>query len=428
MSPPRRARTALSRLAGSPHGLLGLAAAAALLVVWSRREAGETDGRPSLRQRARAALLWLLASRRRLLGAAAALAVAVPAAIGLGAWSGVYNVAASKGHWLVTEALLRFGMENSVEARAPDASLPRPIDESMARLGAGHFHTGCAFCHGAPGLPPNPTALRLLPPPPDLTDHAPRWKDSELFWIVRHGLKYAGMPGWPSNGRDDEVWAMVAFLRRLPELDARAYEALALGEVRRDEEDGREIAAGRTAGTAAGACARCHGGDAPPPSDLVPTLHGQPRERLATALRDYRAGERDSGVMQTAAATLTDGQIEALAAHFAALPPVPRPAAPDPAAQARGEALARSGVPERGVPGCHACHGPQALPTYPRLAGQPRRFLAAQLAAWREGANDRSAAGRIMAPIARALTPEESDDLAAYYAGLAPEARREAAR
>mgnify|MGYP003298824914 CR=1 FL=1 len=30
-------------------------------------------------------------------------------------------------------------------------------------------------------------------------------KDAELFSIVKHGLKFTGMPAWPTQSRDDEV-------------------------------------------------------------------------------------------------------------------------------------------------------------------------------------------------------------------------------
>jgi len=43
-----------------------------------------------------------------------------------------------------------------------------------------------------------------------------------LFQVVNHGLKFTGMPEWPVRDRDDEVWAMVAFLKKMPELDEQA--------------------------------------------------------------------------------------------------------------------------------------------------------------------------------------------------------------
>ena len=55
----------------------------------------------------------------------------------------------------------------------------------------------------------------MLPPPPELSKAAKEWKDEELFWIVKHGIKYTGMPSWVAAERDDEVWSVVAFLKRL---------------------------------------------------------------------------------------------------------------------------------------------------------------------------------------------------------------------
>ena len=141
------------------------------------------------------------------------------------AWSGIYNVAASRGHWAVVEWFLAFGMRNSVELRAM-AITPPPLDNpDLVRLGAGHFHGGCAFCHGAPGIPVSPIARHMLPSPPDLTTSMRPWKDEELFWIVQHGIKYTGMPGWVALEREDEIWAVVAFLKRIPTIDAESYRA-----------------------------------------------------------------------------------------------------------------------------------------------------------------------------------------------------------
>ncbi|AMJ62990.1 hypothetical protein AXW83_24215 [Bosea sp. PAMC 26642] len=377
----------------------------------------------SLLARARSASLSALASWRRVALAASALVVAVLVGATLFAWLGVYNVAASTGHFRFVDAILRFGMENSVRARAPDTTLPAGEDADMIRLGAGHFHAGCAYCHGTPGTPITPVSAAMLPPPPDLADKVGLWTDGELFWIIRHGLKYAGMPGWPALDREDEVWALVAFLRKLPSLDAQSYRALALGEVEPKPQDGRSIATGATPPDAVGACARCHGAEAAPLSRLVPILHGQPRDMLASALRAYAAGTRPSGVMQMAVSGLSDRAIEQLATYYAGLP---SPISSDPSADAgaleRGAVLAREGVPSRGVPACLSCHGPEARPDYPRLAGQSARYLSGQLGVWRAGLNDRSETGMIMAPIARRLSPEQAADLAAYFASLSPSA------
>lgn len=369
--------------------------------------------------RARAAADWLLQSWQRLFGTTLALAAAGVVAIMLFAWSGLYNVAASSGHWAIVELFLRFGMESSVRTHAPALTPPDLRDESLIRLGAGHFHAGCAFCHGSPGTPIGAAALQMLPPPPELSGKMTRWTDQELFWIVRHGLKYTGMPAWPVQGRDDEVWALVAFLRRLPALDTGSYAALALGEIEPRPETARQIVSGEDRIDTVEACARCHGLETGPRNQLVPVLHGQPRERLEAALRAYRSRERDSGIMQVAAAELGDKAIRDLAAFYARLP-VPAVQAPrqDEKASERGAVLAAQGDAGRQIPACLSCHGAAGLPAYPRLAGQPARYLAGQLAAWQAGLNARTPGGAVMAPIARRLTPQQTADAASYFASL----------
>jgi cytochrome c553 len=378
--------------------------------------------------RARAGAAWLLQSWRRLFGTALALAAAGMVAIALFAWSGLYSVAASSGHWAVVELLLRFGMESSVRTHAPALTPPDLGDESLIRLGAGHFHAGCAFCHGSPGTPVGAAALWMLPPPPELSGKMAQWTDQELFWIVRHGIKYTGMPAWPVQGRDDEVWALVAFLRRLPALDAESYAALALGEIEPKPETARQIVSGEDRIDTVEACARCHGLETGPRSQLVPVLHGQSREMLEAALRAYRSRERDSGIMQVAAAELGDKAIRDLAAFYARLP-VPAVQAPmqDENAIERGAVLAAQGDPGHQIPACLSCHGDAGLPAYPRLSGQPARYLAGQLQAWRAGFNARTPGGTVMAPIARRLTPQQVADAALYFASLplaAPQAAR----
>ena len=335
-------------------------------------------------------------------------------------WSGVYTVAASRGHWAVTEWLLTFAMRNSVKTHATGIE-PPPLDQpDLVSLGAGHFHGGCAFCHGAPGVPAGPVTDNMLPPPPDLATQMRPWRDRELFWIVKHGIKYTGMPAWPAQQRDDEVWAVVAFLRRLPALDADGYRALALGDLQTPAQSGRALATTET--TSAGACARCHG-DArnAPASALVPLLHGQPVEFLAAALHAYAGGRRASGIMQPVAADLDPAERDRVARYYAGLQVPARPLNIEPGATAgieRGRRLAEQGDAGLRIPACTGCHGAGALKTYPRLAGQNRAYMANRLRLWKGGLAPGTDGEAIMAPLARALSERQIEDAAAYFAAL----------
>jgi len=352
------------------------------------------------------------------------LAVALPAAAVLVAWSGVVNIAASRGHWAVVDWFLVFGMRNSVELRAM-AIAPPPLDSpDLVRLGAAHFHSGCAVCHGAPGIALNPIGQKMLPAPPDLTTAARLWKDRELFWIVQHGIKYTGMPGWAALERADEIWAVVAFLRQLPRLDPDAYNALALGSLRIANQSGERLATVESSPRKTGACARCHGADGEGPSSaLVPVLHGQPAEFLLSALQAYAYGARPSGIMQPLAADLQAQDMRRLADYYAKLPaPERQQPAPARVATDRGHVLATEGDPANGIPACNACHGREALASYPRLAGQNAPYIVGQLRLWQSGIRTATAGSAIMAPIARRLSEADAQAVATYFGGLAAEA------
>ncbi len=64
---------------------------------------------------------------------------------------------------------------------------------------------------------------------------------------------------------------------------------------------------------------------------------------------------------------------------------------------------------------CAVCHGAQGLaqaPDAPHLAGQPAMYLAAQLKAYRAGTRRHE----VMAVIAKPLSDDEIENLAAWYA------------
>jgi cytochrome c553 len=357
----------------------------------------------------------------RWLGITSTAAVALLTGVLLLSWSGLYNVAASRGHWPPIRWFLEFSMHSSVRTQAMRIEAPRTYDDDQAILGAGHFHAGCASCHGAPGWPIAEAARRMLPPPPDLATKVPLWRDRELFWIVKNGIKYTGMPAWVAQTRDDEVWAIVAFLKRYPSLDAQNYRRLVFGPLPTAPQSGNDIAAtGAPAADATGACARCHGaGNQGPASKLVPTLHGQPRQFLATALAQFARGTRPSGIMQPIAADLEPNDIDKVAAYYAALKP-PTEAMENANGVTRGRALAEGGDHAARVPPCASCHGAEALPVYPRLAGQNAPYFRMRLRLWKQGRGANSATAAIMAPIARVLTDEQIEDVATYYASQKP--------
>jgi len=358
-----------------------------------------------------------LTLRRALLGLGALLLAGL-----LFAWSGVMTVGASSGHWPVTEWFLHWVMRSSVRTDALTVGTPPDLsDPALLARGAGHYATGCAPCHGAPGQPQNPVVQQSLPPPPPLVQEPGDWTPAERFRIVQHGVRYSGMPAWIIPEREDEVWAMVAFLEAMPQMAPETYRRLAYGP-EAEEEDQAAGAAGLhgLAREEMADCARCHGFDGRGrDNDAFPVLSGQSETYLAQALAAFAEGRRHSGFMQPPAARTDAAARREIAAHYARQPAFPVPQEADPALLEAGERIAREGLPDEGVPACLSCHGAAALarnPAYPRLHGQHAGYLENQLALWRARERGGGPFAELMATIAARLTPEQARAAAAWFA------------
>jgi mono/diheme cytochrome c family protein len=139
--------------------------------------------------------------------------------------SGVYDVAATRQHTAAVYWMLKTGMRQSIRFHARGIDVP-PLGVA-AQLARGRllFEANCARCHGAPGVAPEPFALGLRPLPANLANTAREWPAQDIFWAVKHGIKATGMPGWEYRLPDEALWAMVAYVRLLPELSPEAYAA-----------------------------------------------------------------------------------------------------------------------------------------------------------------------------------------------------------
>ncbi|MEE4143906.1 MAG: c-type cytochrome [Halieaceae bacterium] len=157
------------------------------------------------------------------------------------------------------------------------------------------------------------------------------------------------------------------------------------------------------------ACVACHGQTGVSSNPEWPNLAGQHAAYLAIQITAFRDGTRENPVMAPFVAGLTDADIAALAAYYAAQPRVTA-ANGDKALVGTGENL--SGY-------CKACHGMQGVPVadeWPVLAGQHAPYLQKQLAAYKSGAR----LNPLMQSAIAHLGAAEFAALAAYYSQLAP--------
>lgn len=286
----------------------------------------------------------------------------------------------------------------SIALRSAMTDVPDLDDPKMVVRGAGHFQLVCAACHGSPEAPPAQLARDLSPAPPRLNSWRP---DARLFQTVKHGIRHTAMPAWPTDMRDDEVWDMVAFLRRLPTMNAETYALLAHG------------------GAEPGSCASCHGEEGQGRDGAFPRLDTQSPQYLTDALAAFRDGTRPSGTMIAAARQLTDNDIAELAKLYGRSASVPPTENSD-----LGRTIALEGIVSRDVPACEKCHSPAARADFPRLAGQSADYLRRQLHLFQKyGAERGGLHADIMAKVIEdaleegphRLEPEAIQALADYY-------------
>jgi mono/diheme cytochrome c family protein len=147
-------------------------------------------------------------------------------------WSGLYNVAADVPHYKVTFWILDEARDRSVAYHSRNIVPPSLKGEKLASIGFPRFHEMCRLCHGAPGFSRLEFAEGLYPNPPSLvSDDVQRdLGNAELFWIVKNGFKMTGMPSFGKTNTEEQLWGIVAFLRRLPNLAPDEYAAMVKAE------------------------------------------------------------------------------------------------------------------------------------------------------------------------------------------------------
>jgi cytochrome c553 len=155
-------------------------------------------------------------------------------------------------------------------------------------------------------------------------------------------------------------------------------------------------------------CLGCHGIEGyrnAYPSYRVPKLGGQKAAYLETSLRGYREGKRSHPTMTGQASSLSDQDIENVAAYLASI---------------GGDTVAEGGSRNASFDkalACTACHGQNGVSVnalWPTLAGQHEDYLLRSLNGYRDG----SRVDPIMSAQAALIAEDDVALLAKYFAGL----------
>ena len=156
-------------------------------------------------------------------------------------YSGAYNIAATDEHSGFVRWMLNTTQEQSVYAHADDVDISLPSDSVALHRGYEAYREMCVVCHGAPGQERGWIGKGLNPEPPDLSGAADAFRTEEIYWIIRHGIKMAGMPALEPTHSDEEIVELTAFVVQLSEMTEAEYRAWG---GRADQEQATEVGDG----------------------------------------------------------------------------------------------------------------------------------------------------------------------------------------
>jgi len=142
----------------------------------------------------------------------------LPAAAVIAARLGLWSPQATSSPPPWERVLAQSTLQSSVARRA--RGITNPIVGSDATLLAGMkvYRVNCAGCHGDFQQPSHWGATGFYPRVPQFAETPSHLSPPEMFFVVKHGIRYTGMGAWDGMLSDDDIWRVVTFLSRLQSL------------------------------------------------------------------------------------------------------------------------------------------------------------------------------------------------------------------
>jgi mono/diheme cytochrome c family protein len=126
-------------------------------------------------------------------------------------------------------------LDASMERHAPRVTNPMPATDDNLIDGMKIYTMNCSLCHGTLDNKPSALEKAFYPPAPQLILDPlddPEW---HIYYAVRTGVRYTGMPAWGKALSPDDMWKVTAFLSRIQKLPPKVQlywkEAYGVGPV-----------------------------------------------------------------------------------------------------------------------------------------------------------------------------------------------------
>ena len=205
----------------------------------------------------------------------------------------------------------------SIAARLHSGNQANPLANDPRAISTGRAaYTGsCSICHGADGKGNGVFGTATYPNATDLTTgDAQERTDAQLFWIIKNGLSFTGMPAFDKQFQDQDIWAMVSYMRALQQrgsgVAALAVPTATTAQLAVADPHGNATQRGAAVYFALG-CQTCHGAVGNAPGELGLREGGR---EATQAIRNGR-----SGMPAYDQSLVTDAQLTDLQAYLATI-------------------------------------------------------------------------------------------------------------
>ena len=120
--------------------------------------------------------------------------------------------------------LMMSAVDASMERHAPRVTNPLTPSDQNLEDGMKLYTMNCALCHGAFDRKPASLANSFYPPAPSLVSDPPDDPEWHIFYTIRTGVRYTGMPAWDKTLTEPDMWKITMLLSHLDKLPPNVQE------------------------------------------------------------------------------------------------------------------------------------------------------------------------------------------------------------
>ncbi len=122
-------------------------------------------------------------------------------------------------------AIMKPAIRAAVKRSAANLSAPSAATEDSIIAGGKLYVMGCMGCHGEPGKP-FAEDFANYPPVPQLPHVGTQYSETEIYWIIKHGVRMTAMSAYGPFYSDEQLWSLAAFIQRVDKLTPAEIQAI----------------------------------------------------------------------------------------------------------------------------------------------------------------------------------------------------------